>query len=57
MVYTKRKIELVLKKEKRNDQWYVDQYNRNRPFCEWIIAYNEIKHKLNNHIKHKKNGN
>lgn len=55
MVCTKRKIELVPKKEKRSNQWYVDQYNRNRPFCEWVIAYNEIKLKIKNKLKQKNN--
>jgi hypothetical protein len=28
--------------KEHDDEWYVDQYNRNRPSDEWIMAYVEF---------------
>lgn len=49
-----------MRSNKKKEQWLIDQYNRNRPVKEWIIAFKEIKeriiqtfnnnnHKTNNH--------
>jgi len=40
---------LIVKKEmeEKTSSWFVDQYNRNRSYKEWIIAYKDIKNNLN----------
>ena len=46
-----------MRSNKKKEQWLIDQYNRNRPFCEWVMAYNEIKLNIKNKFKQRKDGN
>ena len=33
----------------RDKQWYIDQYNRNREYSDWIFDYEEIEEHVNTH--------
>ena len=33
--------------EGRTHKWFVEQYNRNRPFKEWVKSFEQIKIKSN----------
>ena len=35
-----------MRSNKKRQQWLIDQYNRNRPVEEWVMAFREIKDRM-----------